>query len=547
MSPSLPPRSDSQGSGAAHPKRGLTRRAALGGMLAGLGTAAGATAAHADERTLKKGIDNATPAPARSLESIVDEAAARFGVPGEVISAVGWNESRLEGRGGMPSLVNGFGIMHLVDNPSQRTLAEAAALTGLSELALRTEDAANVLGGAALLRARADARGLTATDRESLSAWMPVTADYSGARDQQVAQLYAGEVATTLAVGISSAGIVLKPKGAIPWSRLGVGIEGDPGTTPTTFTTPVSNPEPIGSTMPAVTSTPAYSGNYTAANRPNDYGISYIIVHVTQGSYGSAINWFQNASARVSAHYVIRSSDGKVAQCVDNSDVAWHAGNRTYNYASIGIEHEGFISQSSWFTDAMYRSSAALVSALCDQYGIPKTRSRILGHNEVPGATHTDPGPYWNWSKYMSYVTAGSLVPSWQLVLDNNSPEFSASGAWLRSDWNNQKWGGDYRYATAESVSDAAWFGASLPADGRYVIECRYPADPAYNELVPYVIATPAGNEVVYVDQTHLGGQWRSLGTYTLKAGYAPVVGVSRWAKGTGYVIADAIRISKVG
>lgn len=149
---------------------------------------------------------------------------------------------------------------------------------------------------------------------------------------------------------------------------------------------------------------PAYSGNYTAANRPSSHPIRYVIVHVTQGSYAGAISWFQNPSARVSAHYVLRSSDGEITQMVRHKDIGWHAGNWTYNTQSIGLEHEGWVNDPRWFTDAMYRASANLTRYICDQYGIPKTRTHIIGHNEVPGATHTDPGPHWNWNYYMSLI-----------------------------------------------------------------------------------------------------------------------------------------------
>lgn len=40
------------------------------------------------------------------------------------------------------------------------------------------------------------------------------------------------------------------------------------------------------------------------------------------------------------------------------------------------------------------------------------------------------------------------------------------------------------------------------------------------------------------------GGTWVTLGTYTLAAGDHNVVGVSRWTAGTGYVIADAVKVS---
>ena len=48
------------------------------------------------------------------------------------------------------------------------------------------------------------------------------------------------------------------------------------------------------------------------------------------------------------------------------------------------------------------------------------------------------------------------------------------------------------------------------------------------------------------VDQRPTGGQWRILGTFTLAAGDANKVGVSRWTCGTGYVIADAVRVTRV-
>ena len=112
-----------------------------------------------------------------------------------------------------------------------------------------------------------------------------------------------------------------------------------------------------------------------------------------------------------------------VDQLVREKDIAWHAGNWLYNQTSIGIEHEGFVSDSSWFTKAMYRSSAQLAAYLCNKYGIPKDRSHVIGHNEVPdpynpgqyggAGHHTDPGGYWDWTRYMGYVEyyAGTTVP----------------------------------------------------------------------------------------------------------------------------------------
>ncbi len=144
--------------------------------------------------------------------------------------------------------------------------------------------------------------------------------------------------------------------------------------------------------------------NYTMANRPYSKPINRIVIHVAQGSWSSAINWFKNPYAGVSAHYVVRSRDGFIAKTCQRKNIAWHAGNWNYNQISIGIEHEGYVSNPNWFTDAMYRSSAWLSAHLCKKYWIPVDRYYIIGHNQVPGSTHTDPGYYWDWDRYMSYI-----------------------------------------------------------------------------------------------------------------------------------------------
>jgi N-acetyl-anhydromuramyl-L-alanine amidase AmpD len=155
--------------------------------------------------------------------------------------------------------------------------------------------------------------------------------------------------------------------------------------------------------------------NYTPANRPYSIPIDKIIIHVTQGSWTSAINWFANPAAGASAHYIVRSLDGVVSQSVLEKDIAWHSGNWPYNQSSIGIEHEGYFDNPAWFTDEMFRGSAQLTAYLVDKYQIPIDRQHIIGHNEVPdpfnpgaygGADHhiNCPGNYWWWNLYMGYV-----------------------------------------------------------------------------------------------------------------------------------------------
>ncbi|MEU6587921.1 N-acetylmuramoyl-L-alanine amidase [Streptomyces sp. NPDC046881] len=149
----------------------------------------------------------------------------------------------------------------------------------------------------------------------------------------------------------------------------------------------------------------ASAANYRRADRPADYRVDRVVVHVTQGGYASAVKVFQDPAHGAAAHYIVRK-DGRVTQLIRELDVAFHAGNREYNERSVGIEHEGFVEDASSFTDAMYAASARLTAAICGRYGIPADREHIIGHVEVPGTDHTDPGRFWDWERYLRLVRA---------------------------------------------------------------------------------------------------------------------------------------------
>ncbi|HET9381850.1 MAG TPA: peptidoglycan recognition family protein [Streptomyces sp.] len=147
----------------------------------------------------------------------------------------------------------------------------------------------------------------------------------------------------------------------------------------------------------------ASEANWRRADRPADYGIDMVVVHVTQGSLDSAVKAFRDPGHQAATHYIV-GRDGRVTQMIRELDVAFHAGNRAYNERSVGIEHEGFVDRPQDFTDAMYEASARLTARICARYGIPVDRAHVIGHVEVPGTDHTDPGPHWDWDRYMRLV-----------------------------------------------------------------------------------------------------------------------------------------------
>ena len=57
----------------------------------------------------------------------------------------------------------------------------------------------------------------------------------------------------------------------------------------------------------------------------------YFVHYVATGTYQGAISWFKDPASQVSAHYVVRNSDGQVSQVVAEADRAWSQGVTLYN------------------------------------------------------------------------------------------------------------------------------------------------------------------------------------------------------------------------
>ncbi|MEI7034829.1 peptidoglycan recognition family protein [Streptomyces pratensis] len=154
---------------------------------------------------------------------------------------------------------------------------------------------------------------------------------------------------------------------------------------------------------PGATWVAASEANWRRADRPDDFGIDRVIIHVTQGSFASAVRVFQDPAHRAATHYIV-GQDGRVVQMIRELDVAYQAGDRAYNERSVGIEHEGFVDRPKDLTTAMYEASARLTASICARHDIPIDREHIIGHVEVPGTDHTDPGPHWDWDRYLELV-----------------------------------------------------------------------------------------------------------------------------------------------
>ncbi len=319
------------------------------------------------------------------------------GVPADLLAAISWSETRFHFAHPEPdSHAFEYGPLALTEG-GPRDLHRGAMLAGVTDHAARTDPEASIRAAAALLRDYA------------------VGGDFTAALRTYGGDSFAHQIGKTLSRGVDGRdddGHTVTIAARFNDSHLAG------------FGTVAQAAGYAGAEWVA-----AHSGNYGVANRGVG-DIKYIVVHDTEGSYAGTLSWFKNSASNVSSHYVLRSSDGHIAQMVDEKNVAWH--DACFNSQSIGLEHEGYANKPEvWFTEAMYAESAKLSAYLADKYNIEKKHgpTAIMGHGEAPDCSdHTDPGPGWKWDHYIDLVRTGG-APSFKgedLVID--APDVILSG-----------------------------------------------------------------------------------------------------------------------
>lgn len=338
------------------------------------------------------------------LAQAFDDAAAQYGVPRDLMVAMAWSLTRLDDRDGMAADDGAVGVMNLRLHGLAPSITDASAASGIAAEDIELSTAANIDAAAALLRSWARAEeDATGKPVDRLEDWYPLVADWSAAPDPLVAEGFAAQVFGVMAEGLVAVlddEVLVVDARAMDW---------------------INGRQDFGGSGLIHQFIPASTSNYTNDSRGSG-DIDMIVIHTMEGSYSGSISWFQNPAAGASAHYMVRSSDGEITQMVDEEDVGWHAGDWTTNDRSVGIEHEGYVSDpGTWYTDKMIEASAALTRDIADRNGVPLDRSHIIGHNEVPGCSnpggggvscHTDPGSGWDWDRFMDLVKNGSASSS---------------------------------------------------------------------------------------------------------------------------------------
>ncbi|WP_432059090.1 N-acetylmuramoyl-L-alanine amidase [Streptomyces sp. S1] len=464
-------------------RRDRKRKRLLYGTVAAVAaTAAIGTLAVASPNLLGSAGDDKAGRDA-SLQEQFASAAREFGVPQSVLMAVSYRQTRWESHDGLPSTTGAYNVMgltkvdpedieqdadehllHLMnrsgdpavqkkfdkkkalaslpgetvdtDDPKLHTLDKAAELIDGSTEAVQNDSTASIRAGAALLAEYQKQAGAELSDEPG--DWYPAVARYSQSEDRKGADLFAQRVFDSIRTGerettADGEQVVLPANPSVrPAEPSNVPLAASSAATTTTPTAECPpNLMTVCSFIPA-----AYQkdlGNYNIASRgPNGsaFDVRQIVIHDIEGDHDAAVNVFQNPNSWASAHYIVRA-DGRVTQMVETKNEAFHANNKTVNMHSIGIEHEGYAIKGGggWYTEPEYESSAALVKYLAAKFSVPLDREHVIGHDEAPSVLdtvtqdHWDPGPFWDWNRFMAKVgaptgagNAGGPLQAGQLV-----------------------------------------------------------------------------------------------------------------------------------
>jgi N-acetylmuramoyl-L-alanine amidase len=477
-------------------------------------------------------------------------AADEFGVPARLLEAWGYAETRwqmIRGEEELPGLAPAWGIFGL----RGARLERAAELAGESVQAVRRDQVAHLRAGAALLADLAAEQGVDAGD--DLGAWAGVMARASGIEDPEgQAQFVHDRVYAAL------------NQGAAVESELGPVASIEPEAVQPDFPAPRRGAPRAQLDYPGAVWRPSPNFN----SRPAGTGVEMVIIHTCEGGYSGCWSWLTNPAAGASAHYVVAEFGEEISQLVDEGDRAWHIAadydcnlndgvkcerqGQGSNDFTVGIEHGGFASQSS-FPEAQIDASAALACDISARHGVPRDRNHFVAHGQLQPWNRTDPGPNWPWTSYIDKINAacGGGGGGGELIVDSNNDnndadvaEMQVSSNWTGTSSTAGYYGSGYFFADTAELSDGAVFWFHLDEGGPRTIDAWWTSGSNRSPATPFVAFDAGGNKIgtAHGDQRSGGGQWNELGTWNFSAGWNSVV-VSRWAAGGAVVVADAIRV----
>ncbi len=273
-------------------------------------------------------------------------------VPADLLRAVAWVES------GFATLDGGW----LGLDPSD--VARGALLTGLTEEQIRTDPAGNLLAGAALLAELKEDIAPEAHPAEIDAAWWPVLTAWADTGVPWLDDAFALDVFGALQHGLIAATDQLEDEYVLVVPRILQGLE---------LVTPTAGPGGP-ATYPG-----AMDIGASAPTRSADIERIELV--------SAEASWVEALAGAPQGHYVVRTSDGRVAEHVSDDREAGATD------AVTVLTTGGVASPGAWTVQAL-EGSARLVGWLARRHDLPVDAQHIGG----------DLGPHFPWSPWLQMV-----------------------------------------------------------------------------------------------------------------------------------------------
>ena len=225
--------------------------------------------------------------------------------------------------------------------------------------------------------------------------------------------------------------------------------------------------------------------------------IKYIVIHYVGALGGARANcqWYAGGDRGASAHYFV-DFDGSVWQSVEDKDIAWHCGTKSYrhpecrNANSIGIEmcvrnkgSQADTSRDWYFEDATVAAAVRLTRELMDKYHVPA--GHVIRHYDVTGKTCPNPYVYnttsHTWDEFKTALEDPAYEIGWHH--DNNgwwyadTPQSYYKARWQMINHHKYYFNGDGYAVTNWQLIGDKWYYFE-PGAG-HALECAmYVTDP---------------------------------------------------------------------
>lgn len=176
------------------------------------------------------------------------------------------------------------------------------------------------------------------------------------------------------------------------------------------------------------------SPNYN--ERPPGARIESLVIHTTEGTFPSDLNWLCSPSSGVSCHYVI-APDGVIYSIVPDALRAWHAGTSSYagrsNYNDFSLGIEVSHMQNQLYGPNQHGALTALCQQLLAAYPAI-TRTYVVMHRDVApdrkiDMTNVSDNQFHNWADALYLpVSRRYVVTSPCAIFTDRRPDAPLAG-----------------------------------------------------------------------------------------------------------------------